>query len=53
MSTKDAKVLAMKQCLQLKKNEFACIDIPVNPVYRSYPKIYDPYSQTFLTLMGY
>jgi len=52
--SKDKASLAAKKLIAfLKKNDFVLITIPANPVYRPFPRLYDPFSKRFIQLFGY
>ena len=52
-SKKKAKAEARKLVEWLKKMDIVFIVIPGNPIYRSFPRLYDPLKKRFIHFYGY
>ena len=52
-SKKKAKIEAKKLVAFFKKRDIVFIVIPGNPIYKSFPRLYDPLKKKFIQFFGY
>ena len=52
-SKKKAKIEARKLVTFLKKRPIVFIALPANPIYKPFPRFYDPLKKKFIQFFGY
>lgn len=52
-SKNKAAIKAKELVANLQKRDFVLLVLPPHPVYRSFPRLYDPHSKKFLVLYGF